>query len=97
METLRRNVILNLPYFLNSLLHETALRLKISKYQASVLSHHGIVKLIIVRGFNQGQLSWEYLLGNPEAPLEVKAHIEDFGNFPPDNEQPYENEEVNPK
>lgn len=85
---LRQKVILKLPYFLNSILHETSLRLKIYKDQASVVSHYRLIKLIVVRGLNKGQMSWEDFLGNPQAPLESEAPIGDSGDALLNNEQP---------
>lgn len=81
MVTFRWKVILNLPYFLNSLLHETALRLKRSEDKASVVSHYGLIKPIVFIGLNQVQLSWEYFLGNHGAPSESEAPIEFSGNI----------------
>jgi len=56
MAALRRKVIVNLPYFLNSLLHEIAIRFKISKDQALVVSHYMLIKLIVVRGLNKASI-----------------------------------------
>jgi len=86
MAALRWKVILNLSYFMNVLLHETVSKLKLSKDEASIVSHYGLIKLIVFRGLNQVQMSWEYFLGNYEAPLESEAPIRDSGDTLLNNE-----------
>lgn len=78
--TLRQKVTLNLPYILSSLMHETVVRFRRSKDQPSMVSHRGLIKLIIVKNLKQSQLSWEEFLGILETLLREEAPNEEPGN-----------------
>jgi len=50
------------------MLHEVAGRTQISKDPANVISHHGLVKLIVDRALNHTKIMW----GELEIPLQIE-------------------------
>jgi hypothetical protein len=70
---LKQWLVINLPFFLNAMLHQVALRTQNSKDPITVINHHGLVKLIVSKAFIQTQLTWDNLIGankplQPEQP-----------------------------
>jgi hypothetical protein len=57
MAALKQRLVLNLPFFLNSILHEVSLRTQKSKDLVTVISHHRLVKLITNKALSQTQLT----------------------------------------
>ena len=62
LTSLKQWLVLNLPFFLNAILHEVSLRTKKSKDPITIISHHRLVKLITNKAFNQTQLAWDNLV-----------------------------------
>jgi hypothetical protein len=73
LSSLKKRLVLNLPFFLNAILHEVALRTQKSKDPITFISHQRLVKLITNKAPSQTQLTWDKL---------IKA------NGPPQLEQP---------
>ena len=68
---LKQRLVLNLPFFLDTVLHEVALRTQKSKDPVVVISHHKLVKLIVDKAPSQSQLTVETLIeGNRPPQLE---------------------------
>lgn len=53
---------MNLPAFLNSLLHDVAQSMKKSQYVESVIRNHGLIWLIVSHSLAQQQSSWEEII-----------------------------------
>lgn len=64
---LKQNLTVNLPSFLNSLLHDTADRIRWARHPETVVSHHGLIRLIVSHNLVQQNLTWDSLI----APLEI--------------------------
>jgi hypothetical protein len=71
MAVLKQRLVLNLPFFFNSMLHEVAGRTQKSKDPANVISHHGLVKLIVDRALNHTQIMWGDLI-ELNRPLQIE-------------------------
>jgi hypothetical protein len=68
---LKQHLVLNLSFFLNNILHAVVGRTKKDKDPTNVISHHGIVKLIVVRALNHAQITWEDLI-ELDRPLKIE-------------------------
>jgi hypothetical protein len=73
MAALKKRLLLNLPFFLDTVLHEVALRTQKSKDHVTVISHHKLVKLIVDKALIQTQLTWENLIEANRPPQLEKA------------------------
>jgi hypothetical protein len=62
LAALKQRLVLNLPFFLDTVLHEVTLRTQKSKDPVTVISHHKLVKLIVDKALSQTQLTWENLI-----------------------------------
>jgi hypothetical protein len=62
MASLKKRLVLNLPFFLNTILHEVFLRTQKLKDLVTIISHHRLVKLITNKEFSQTQLTWDNLV-----------------------------------
>jgi hypothetical protein len=62
LATLKQRLVLNLPFFQRTILHEFSLRTQRSKDHVTVISHHRLVKLIVDKALSQNQLTWENLI-----------------------------------
>jgi len=62
LAALKQRLVLNLPFFLDTVLHEVALRTQKSKDLVTVISHHKLVKLIVDKALSQTQLTWGNLI-----------------------------------
>jgi len=71
LATLKQQLVLNLPFLLNNILHEVAGRTQKNKDPDSVINHHGLVKLIVVRELNHAQITWENLI-DLNRPLQIE-------------------------
>jgi len=52
----------NLPVILNSLLHDASRSLKKAQHEEAVVSHHGLIRLIVSHSLTQQQSSWGELI-----------------------------------
>jgi len=71
LATLKRMSVINLPFFLNTMLHEVAKRTQKAKDPTNVISHHGLVKLIVNGALNHTQITWRDLI-KPDMPLKIE-------------------------
>ena len=62
LDVLKQKCSVNLPAFLNSLLHDIARSIKKAQHVESVVSHHGLIQLIVSHSLTQQQSSWEELI-----------------------------------
>ena len=62
LAVLKQKCSVNLPAFLNSLLHDVAWSMKKAQHVESVVSHHGLIRLIVSHSLAQQQSSWEELI-----------------------------------
>jgi hypothetical protein len=62
MAYLKQRLVLNLPFFMNTILHEVSLRTQKSKDPVTVISHHRLVKMITNKAFSQTQSTWDNLV-----------------------------------
>jgi hypothetical protein len=81
LATLKQMSVINLPFFLNAMLHEVAARTHKAKDPSNVISHHGLVKLIVNMELNHTKITWGYLT-NPDRPLEIEQ-LEFHQEIPP--------------
>jgi hypothetical protein len=79
LAVLKQWLVINLPFFLNVMLHEVAIRTQKAKDLVTIISHHGLVKLIVNRALSQTQITWGDLI-EANRPLQLeqpKLHHED--------------------
>ncbi len=62
LAVLKQKCSVNLPAFLNSLLHDVARSIKKAQHVESVVSHHGLIRLIVSHSLTQQQSNWEELI-----------------------------------
>ena len=62
LAVLKGKCSVNLPALLNSLLHDAAQSLKKAQHTDMVVSHHGLIRLIISHNLSQQQVTWEELV-----------------------------------
>jgi hypothetical protein len=62
LAALKQRLVLDLPFFLHTILHEVSLRKQKSKDPVTVISHHRLVKLIVDKALSETQLTWENLI-----------------------------------
>ena len=62
LAVLKQKCSINLPAFLNSLLHDVARSMKKAQHVESLISHHGLIQLIVSHSLTQQQSSWEELI-----------------------------------
>src|ERR1700733_562626 len=62
LAVLKGKCSVNLPALLNSLLHDAAQSLKKAQHTDMVVSHHGLIRLIISHSLTQQQVTWEELV-----------------------------------
>ena len=72
-------VLLNIPYYFLSDLHHMAGFVRVAKHSLSLLTHHGLIKLIILRTLAQQNITWEQFTAQvqelaplPGIPIEEK-------------------------
>jgi hypothetical protein len=68
---LKQRLVINLPFFLNAMLHEVSLRTQNSKDPIIVINCHGLIKLIVSKALSQTQLTWDNLIG-ANKPLQLE-------------------------
>jgi hypothetical protein len=59
LASLKQQLVLNIPFFLNAILHEVAPRTQKSKDPVTIINHHRLVKLITIKALSQTQLTWD--------------------------------------
>ena len=78
LAVLKQKCSVNLPALLNSLLHDAARSIKKAQHVESVVSHHGLIRLVVSHSLTQQQSSWEELLvmirGGLTAPSPKRKH-----------------------
>ena len=78
LAVLKQKCSVNLPALLNSLLHDAAQSIKKAQHVESVVSHHGLIRLVVSYGLTQQQSSWEELIamieGGLAAPSPKRKH-----------------------
>ena len=62
LAVLKQKCFVNLPAFLNSLLHDVAWSMKKAQHVELVVSHHSLIRLIVSHSLTQQQSSWEELI-----------------------------------
>ena len=65
---LHHRVLLNTPYYLLNDLHHMAGFVRVSKHPLSSLTHHGLIKLIILRTLAQHNITWEQFVAQVQEP-----------------------------
>lgn len=73
LAVLKQKCSVNLPAFLNSLLHDVARSMRKSQHVESVVSNHGMIRLIISHNLAQEQSSCEELIAMIEGGLTMPA------------------------
>jgi len=68
---LKQRSVINLPFFLNVMLHKVVARNQKAKDPANVISQQGLVKLIVNRSLNHTQINWGDLI-EPDRPLQIE-------------------------
>jgi hypothetical protein len=71
LAALKQRSVINFPFFLNAMLHEVAARTQKAKDPVNIISHHGLVKLIVNRALSQTQITWGDLI-EPDRPLQIE-------------------------
>ena len=59
LAVLKQKLTVNLPSLLNSLLHDTIFRIRWARHPKVVISHHGLIRLIISHSLVQYNLTWD--------------------------------------
>ena len=59
LTVLKQKLTVNLPSLLNSLLHDTVVRIRWARHLEAVISHHGLIILIISHSLVQYNLTWD--------------------------------------
>ena len=62
LAVLKQKCSVNLPALLNSLLHDAARSIKKAQHVESVVSHHGLIRLIVSHSLTQQQSNWDDLI-----------------------------------
>jgi len=62
LAALKQRLVLNPPFLLNSILHEVVGRTQKDKDPDSIINHHGLVKLIVLRALNHAKITWKDLI-----------------------------------
>ena len=71
LEALKQRLVINFPFFLNAMLHEVVARTQKDKDPVTIISHHGLVKLIVNRALSQTRITWGYL-NEADRPLQIE-------------------------
>ena len=56
--SLKQRLVINLPFFLNVMLHEVVIRTQKEKYIFIVINHHRLVRMIVNKALSQTQMTW---------------------------------------
>ena len=73
LAVLKQKCTVNLPTFLNSLLHDISRSIRKSQHADMVVSHHCLIRLIISRSLTQQKTSWEELIFSIDGGLALPA------------------------
>jgi hypothetical protein len=71
LAALKQRLLINFSFFLNAVLHEVVARNWKAKDPVTIISHHGLVYLIINMALSQTQITWGDLIG-VDRPLEIE-------------------------
>jgi hypothetical protein len=71
LAALKQRLVINFPFFLNAMLHEVVARTHNAKDPVTIISHHGLVRLIVNRALSQTQITWGDLIED-DRPLQIK-------------------------
>ena len=78
LAVLKKKCSINLPALLNSLLHDVGRSLKKAQHIESVVSHHGLIRIVVSHSLTQQQSSWDELIAMIErgvtAPSPKRKH-----------------------
>ena len=66
---LRHRALLNIPFSLLNDLHHMVGFVRTAKHPISSLTHHGLIKLIILRALAQENQTWEQFIGQVQEPV----------------------------
>ena len=70
---LRHGILLNIPYYLFHSLRRMAVFVQTAKHPHVSLTHHGLIKLIIVRTLAQHNITWDQFLAQNQEPAPVRG------------------------
>jgi len=73
LAVLRQKCAVNLPAYLIYLLHDIAQSIRKSHHTEMVVSHHGLIRLIVNHSLAQQQSSWEELVFSIDRGLALPA------------------------
>ena len=65
---LRHGILLNIPYYLLHDLRHMATFVQAAKHPFASLTHHGLIKLIILRTLAQHNITWEQFTARAQEP-----------------------------
>jgi hypothetical protein len=68
LATLKHRSVINFPFFLNAMLHEVSASTQKAKDPVNIISHHGLVKLIVNKALSQTKITWGDLI----EPLQIE-------------------------
>jgi hypothetical protein len=71
LAALKQWLVINLPFFLNAMLHEVAIRTQKEKDLVTIINHHGLVKMIVNKALSQTQMTWGDLI-EANRPLQLE-------------------------
>jgi hypothetical protein len=71
LAALKKMLVINLPFFLNAMLHEVVARTQKAKDLVTIVSHHGLVNLIVNRAMIQTQITSGDLI-ETNRPLQIE-------------------------
>jgi hypothetical protein len=71
LAALRHRLVINFTFFLNAMLHEVVARTQMAKDPVTIISLHGLVKLILNRALSQTQITWGDLI-KADSPLKIE-------------------------
>jgi hypothetical protein len=71
LASLKHKLVVNFSFFLNGMLHEVVARTHKAKDPVTIISHHGLVKLIVNRALSQTQITWGDLI-DADRPLQIE-------------------------
>ena len=68
---LRHGILLNIPYYLFHTLRHMAVFVQTAKHPHVSLTHHGLIKLIILRTLVQHNITWDQFIARNQEPAPV--------------------------
>ena len=96
LAVLKRKCSVNLPALLNTLLHDASQNLKKAQHEDAVVSHHGLIRLIVSHNLAQQQSGWAELItiigGGSVPPSPKDKHPASTSEQPRKRREPSESE-----